>query len=297
MQFAQSWQNLQFAAYVLHNQTCCFHLADSNDAKHKQQIEYLESQAATWLPTIDMPGDMTVVRCSTCCPAALANRSCLLILDSPDICCALRVLQGLAEQASSSQQYILLGRAADLHTHFTPESRPKQQQLFGNHGFELRAAYSTGKPQDFRYVVAARRENLQSGHFSSDLSYAASTKDLSTASQLHATPSAWLSADVSVCCRGRRGFVSRSVLACKSAAVDHDVSGSSADVSLFGRMPGGPYFVFCLKLSTDSKSRKRECIVVDKSLAVQCQKVQGVCCALFCIFKKTVMQYCTVVTV
>ena len=118
-------------------------------------VFHLIQQAATWLPTIDMPGDMTVVRWSTCCPAALANRSCLLILDSPDICCALRVLQGLAEQASSSQQYILLGRAADLHTSFDPASRPQEQQLFGKYGFELRAAYSTSKPQDFRCAVAA----------------------------------------------------------------------------------------------------------------------------------------------
>ena len=73
-------------------------------------------------------------------------------MDSPKLVCALRLLQGCAEQSlqdqpRNTQQYAVLGKAADLHQHIDSSNA---EDFCASHGMQLVAAFSTSRPKRTR---------------------------------------------------------------------------------------------------------------------------------------------------
>ena len=119
-----------------------------------QQITYLRTQAETWLPTVGMPRDALVQSWSECRPAAMVDKACVLIMDSPKLVCALCLLQGCAKQSlrdprrgTSARQYALLGKVTDLDQHL---KNANAESFCESYGLQLVGAYSTSKPKTLR---------------------------------------------------------------------------------------------------------------------------------------------------
>ena len=134
-------------------------IAGSQDIVNKtaywdQQKIYLCTQAETWLPTVGMPRNALVQLWSECRPAAIVDKSCVLIMDSPKLVCALCLLQGCAKQSLqdasrgvSARQYAVLGKVVDLDQHLKDTTA---SSFCESYGLQLVGAYSTSKPETFR---------------------------------------------------------------------------------------------------------------------------------------------------